>query len=188
MEIRLDIVFFKKKVRPAISDLWRTRIEIVEQCMVKATTQSEPHAGLAPARGITIFNTTFRLLWLAVVLSTIALEVMPAHFPPALFYAYELTKCILFAALGYLTPLAFWRFHSLNLGFVFAAVSAASVELLQGFIGNGHAFTWMELFAKLVIITFGFVLGLDARYERAVRVGRLRLPLVSGHDLPYGFR
>jgi len=55
-------------------------------------------------------------------------------------------------------------------------------------LGNGHAFTWMELFAKLVIITFGFVLGLDARYERAVRVGRLRLPLVSGHDLPYGFR
>jgi len=139
-------------------------------------------------RNVTILNTTFRLLWLAVVLSTIVLEVVPAHFPPSLFYTYKLTKCLLFVALGYLTPLAFWRFHSLNLGFVFAAVSAAFVELVQRFIGNGHASTWIELFAKLLIIAFGFVLALNARYERTVGVGRFRVRLVSNHDLPHGFR
>jgi glycopeptide antibiotics resistance protein len=156
--------------------------------MVKATTRLDLHAGLPPGRNITIFNTTFRLLWLLVAVLTIVLEVMPAHFPPALFYAYDLAKGVLFAALGYLTPLAFRRFHSLNLGFVFAGVSSAGVELLQGFIANGHAFTWIDLFAKLFIISFGFILGLNARYDHAVQVGRLRLRLVSDHGLPSGFR
>ena len=149
--------------------------------MATATTQPDTHAGYLSAGNIAVFSTTFRMLWMAVLIATIAAEVMPAHFSPVLFYTYKLTKCVLFVTLGYLTPLTFWRFNSLNLGLLFAAASAASVELLQGVIGNGHAFSGIELFAKLVIIAFGFVLALDARYEHAVAIGRLRLWFVSEH-------
>jgi hypothetical protein len=122
-------------------------------------------------------------VWLAIVITTIFLEVMPAHFEPALFYTYKCTKGVLFIALGYVTPLTFWRFNALNRGLIFAAASSATVELLQGFIGNGHKFSWLELVAKLAIIASGFILALDARYEREIAVGGLRIRLVS-ENLP----
>jgi hypothetical protein len=133
------------------------------------------------ARSIEIFTAQFRLLWLVTVFSTVVLEVVPVHLPPLPFYTYKVTKCILFAALGYLTPLTFWRFNHLNRGLLFAAVSATITELLQGFIGNGHALSGVELVAKLAIIFAGFVAALDARYECAISFPGFRICLVSEH-------
>src|ERR1017187_3341637 len=134
-------------------------------------------------RGARIFGRGCRLLWLGIVLTTVVLEVMPAHFEPTVFYTYKAAKGVLFIALGYMTPLTFERFNVLNRGLLFAAASAATVEILQGIIGNGHKFSWMELTAKLVVIAFGFVLALDARYERSITVGRFGLRLIS-ENLP----
>jgi hypothetical protein len=128
---------------------------------------------------VRIFGTACWLLWLAIVIATVFLEVMPAHFEPPVFYTYKGVKGVLFLALGYLTPLTFWSFNALNRGLLFAGASAASVELLQGLIGNGHRFSWLELVAKLAIIAFGFVLALDTRYEREIAIVGLRLRLVS---------
>jgi hypothetical protein len=136
-------------------------------------------ANSRPVPEVRAFGNTLRLLWLAVVITTIFLEVMPAHFEQPLFYVYKCTKGVLFIALGYLTPLTFWRFSALNRGLLFAAASAATVEILQGLIGNGHKFSWLELAAKLGIIAFGFVLALDARYEREIAIGGLRIRLAS---------
>jgi hypothetical protein len=149
--------------------------------MAAASTQIDPRTGSLPAFKLPVLNTRLQVAWAAIVVATIVFEVVPAHFPPAVFYSYKLMKCVLFLALGYLTPLTFWRFDSLNFGLLLAGLSAASVELLQGIIGNGHSFSWIELVAKLAIILFGFVLALDARYEREVRLGRFRVRLVSDH-------
>ena len=136
-------------------------------------------ANTHPTPVVQIFGTSFRLLWLAIVVTTVLLEVIPAHFEPALFYTYKCAKGVLFVALGYLTPLTFWRFNALNRGLLFAAASAAAVELLQGLIGNGHRFSWLELAAKLGIIACGFILALNARYEREIAIGGLHIRLAS---------
>jgi hypothetical protein len=96
----------------------------------------------------------------------------------ALFYGYKTLKAVLFVVFGFLTPIAFWRFRSLSYGLVVAAVSALIVELLQGWlVFTGHSFGWLELSAKLFLIFLGFVKGLDARYEGAIRIGRLKLEI-----------
>ena len=132
-------------------------------------------------RSVEVFTLQFRLFWLAVVTATVILEVIPVHLPPPVFYTYKVTKCILFAVLGYLTPLTFWRFNHLNLGLLFAAVSATSIELLQGTIGNGHSLSGVELVAKLVIIFGAFAAALDARYECSINLPGGRIRLFSEH-------
>jgi hypothetical protein len=139
-------------------------------------------AGAArPLRAIRAFSKGLLVIWMTVAVVTVTLEIIPARFHPLMFYSYKTIKVLLFLALGYLTPLAFWRFDRLTLGLCFAGASATAIELLQGIIGNGHAFSWMELLAKLALIGFGFVLALDARYERAILIGPLHFRLVSDH-------
>ena len=133
------------------------------------------------ARSVEVFTLQFRLLWFTVAIATVILEVIPVHLPPPVFYTYKVTKCILFAALGYLTPLTFWRFNHLNLGLLFATVSATAIELLQGVIGHGHSLSGVELVAKLVIIFAAFAAALDARYECSINLGGVRIRLVSEH-------
>ena len=82
--------------------------------------------------------------------------------------------------IGILTPLAFWRFNALNRGLLYAALSAAFVETLQAIVNrghSGHAFHWYELAVKLVLILFGFSIGLDIRYERQFKLGPLQFVL-----------
>jgi hypothetical protein len=134
-----------------------------------------------PLQGIRAFSTAFQLAWMAAAAVTVTLEVIPAHFSPVVFYSYKTLKILLFLVVGYLTPLSFWRFDKMSFGFGFAAVSAALIELLQGVIGNGHKFSWIELLGKLALIGFGFIVALDARYERAILIGHLRLRLVGEH-------
>lgn len=101
-----------------------------------------------------------------------------APFP---FYVIKCAKLVLFLVLGYLAPLAFWRFNALNRGVMLAAGSSALIEGLQGILGNGHAFHWYELLMKLVLILLGFIAGLEAIYNGAIVIGPLRIPLAGDH-------
>jgi hypothetical protein len=133
-----------------------------------------------------IFGPYVRLAWTAIAILTISLELTPFHNFEArytfvaylLFYGYKALKALLFLILGFLTPIAFWRFRSLTYGLIMAAISAFIVELLQGFlVFTGHSFGWFELIAKLFLIFVGFMKGLDARYEGAIRIGSVNLPI-----------
>jgi hypothetical protein len=136
----------------------------------------------APAEPLSlrVFGPLVRSIWLVVLTATVLSEVV--SIPPMthmLFYSYCGTKAILFLAVGYLTPLAFWRFD--DRGFLAAAVSAGFVETLQGAVGHGHSFHWYELGVKLALIFFGFALALEARYERRILHGPIRIQLISPH-------
>jgi hypothetical protein len=106
---------------------------------------------------------------------------LPQHWSPLVFYSYKATKVVLFLVLGYLGPLTFWKFDSLGLGALFAFGSAATVEVLQGWIQSGHRFSWFELAAKLFLVGAGFVMALGARYDGVINLGFLRLGLRNAH-------
>lgn len=131
------------------------------------------------------FSPSLRLAWITIAALTVITELIPFPpiVPPPLFYSYKTAKVLLFLILGYCAPLTFWRFNSLTLGVIFAAISAAIVEALQG-LSHGHRFSWFELIAKLCLIFIGFAFALDARYERAIRLGPLRIALVGPHLPP----
>ncbi|MGA8596241.1 MAG: VanZ family protein [Bryobacteraceae bacterium] len=128
------------------------------------------------------FSTAPKLGWFGLLALTIFLEVepLPQEIYPPLFYSYKLLKGVLFFALGYLTPLAFWRFNSLGRGMLLAALSACAVEMLQGFF-QGHRFSLFELGLKLLVIFAGFALALNARYEQRISLGWWRIQLKSEH-------
>ena len=154
-------------------------------------TAKEQLFGKPDSRALRAFSTSLRVAWFVVAILTTISELIP--FPLlivtphivlsySLFYSYKGAKVLLFLSLGYLTPLAFWRFNSLTVGLIFAAVSAAVVELLQGLgIWHGHSFSWWELLAKLCLIVIGFTLALEARYEGCLKLGRIRVPLAGPH-------
>jgi len=132
-----------------------------------------------------VFTPALRIVWAAIVAVTVVAEVLllPTNppLPPIPHYAYKVFKLILFVAVGYLAPLAFWRFNALNRGIMLAAVSSIGVETLQGIIGQGHSFHWYEMLLKLGLILFGFALALDARYERQISAGPIHVRLKGEH-------
>jgi glycopeptide antibiotics resistance protein len=141
-----------------------------------STRQSEASISLR------VFTRGIRITWLAIAAITILLEIIPIPLmAPLRFYAYCGGKALLFALLGYMAPLAFWRFNELNRGIAFAAFSACLVETLQGVLHHGHSFHWYELLIKLAIILVGFSLALNARYDRQIAIGPLRIRLVEDH-------
>ena len=131
---------------------------------------------------LSAFSRTPKLWWFGLLALTIVLEVepLPHLMYPPLFYSYKLAKGLLFFALGYATPLAFWRFNSLGRGMLLAAVSAGVVEMLQGF-SAGHRFSFVELVVKLIVIFTGFALALNARYEQKISLGHWHIHLRSEH-------
>jgi glycopeptide antibiotics resistance protein len=143
------------------------------------------HTGHPHGSSLAAFSPSLRLAWVAIAALTVLAELIPFPpiVPPPLFYSYKAAKILLFLILGYMAPLTFWRFNSLTLGVVFAAISAALVESLQG-LPHGHRFSWFELIAKLCLIFVGFAFALDARYERVIRLGPLRVALVGPHLPP----
>jgi hypothetical protein len=120
-------------------------------------------------------------MWTALAAATVVSEVMPIpHMTAAMHYGvYTPLKLALFFMVGYVTPLAFVRFRYLNRGIAFAAVSATAVEILQGFIGNGHSFHVYELTVKWIAIALGFMFGLDARCEGDLDIGMLHVSLIQ---------
>jgi hypothetical protein len=131
---------------------------------------------------IQVFNPAIKMLWAVIVAITIFTEVIPIPLmPPVPFYSYKVAKVVCFVAVGYLAPLAFWRFNALNRGIFLAAVSATFVESLQGLLQSGHSFHWYELIIKLGLILLGFALALDARYERVISLGPFHIRLTGQH-------
>ena len=132
-----------------------------------------------------VFTPALRILWAAIVAVTVVAEVLLLPTDPPLapipHYSYKIFKALLFIAVGYLAPLAFWRFNVLNRGIMLAAVSAMGVETLQGLIGRGHSFHWYEMLLKLGLILFGFALALDARHEHQISIGPIRIRLTGEH-------
>jgi hypothetical protein len=136
--------------------------------------QSKP-AGFS----IRSFSRSLRIGWLVIFAITIVSEVYPFPLlPPGPFYSIWGGKLLLFLILGYMGPLAFWRFNALNRGIVLAAGSAAFVEFLQGTLGHGHSFHWYELLVKLALILAGFIVGLGAVHDRQIVLGPLRIALL----------
>jgi hypothetical protein len=128
------------------------------------------------------FSTALISLWAIAAAITVAAEIVPIPPMPApLFYSYCAAKLVCFLALGYLAPLAFWRFNALNRGMLLATISATGVESLQGLLHNGHSFHWYELIVKLLLILTGFAAALDARYERTLSIGPIHIHLVADH-------
>jgi hypothetical protein len=127
-----------------------------------------------------IFNAWTRFLWIVLAVTTVISEVVPIpHMNPILHYGvYSPSKLVCFLLIGFFTPLAFARLNALSRGIGFATVCATVVEALQGLIGNGHSFHSYELAVKLTVILFGFMLGLEARYEGALTLGILRIVLI----------
>ena len=148
-----------------------------DACPTKPKTSETLH--------IRVFNRSTKLVWALVVSITVVTEVMPIPLmPPVPFYSYCVAKLICFIAVGFLAPLAFWRFNALNRGILLAAFSATFVESLQGIMHLGHSFHWYELAIKLVLILLGFSLALDVRYERMIAFGPIRIRLTGEHILP----
>ena len=127
------------------------------------------------------FSISIRILFVLVVAALVIAELIHVPmWPPPIFYPYQTLKMVGFVAVGILTPLAFWRFNALNRGLLYAAISAALVETMQEFVNHGHsghAFHWYELVVKLVLILFGFAIGLDIRYERQLKIGPVQFIL-----------
>jgi hypothetical protein len=125
------------------------------------------------------FSKSLRICWLVIFAITVVSEVYPFPLlPPGTFYSIWTVKLLLFLILGYMGPLAFWRFNALNRGIVLAAGSAALVEFLQGALGHGHAFHWYELLVKLALILAGFIVGLGAMHDRQIVIGPLHIALL----------
>ncbi len=124
-----------------------------------------------------MFSLIIRISWCAVFLTTLASEIVPLP-PMFLIFSslYICAKALLFLALGFLTPLSFRRFNSLNYGFLVGASATALVEISQHWI-PGHTFSLLELLGKWGIIFAGFALSLDARYARRIKLGVLRVSL-----------
>ncbi len=127
-----------------------------------------------------IFSAAFRSAWLATVIVTIVAELTPFHSEGMslfVFYGWKAVKCVLFLALGWETPLTFWKSGSLTNGLLLGFVSAAVIECLQGLV-VGHRFSVVELLAKMLIIVTGFVLGLVARHDETISVPGFAVHLI----------
>jgi hypothetical protein len=130
---------------------------------------------------VNAFSISIRILFVAIVSAMVVSELISVPvWPPPIYYPYQIMKLTGFVVVGILTPLAFWRFNALNRGLLYAALSAAFVESMQAIVNrghSGHSFHWYELAVKLVLILFGFSIGLDVRYERQIKIGPVQLIL-----------
>jgi|GEM_PF-2628482 len=142
--------------------------------MVRSTTA--PHGDLnTGGLSLRVFTRGMRLLWIAIAIIIVVVELMPIPLmPPKPFYVYCAMKALLFVLLGFIAPLAFWRFNALNRGIFLASVSAVCVETLQGLLRNGHSFHWYELVLKLILIFAGFAFALNAVFDQKISLGPIR--------------
>jgi hypothetical protein len=119
-----------------------------------------------------MFGKPAKMLWVLVALAAVAFELIPAHYPAGVFSTYNWCKAGLFLALGFLAPVAFWRFSYLTATILGSATAAILVEVGQAMLANGHRFSWVELGVKLLLLAAGFVIALDVRYEHDMTLGR----------------
>ena len=93
-----------------------TFLSTTESKWIMGTHSNTNYSGIlsnAPAVPLClpVFGPTVRSIWAVVLTATVLSEVLPIpHMTPVSFYSYCAGKAVMFLAVGYLTPLAFWRF------------------------------------------------------------------------------
>ena len=138
-------------------------------------------SNLPHASAVRLFSPALRGSWFAIFVLTVVLEVAPYPLvPPKIFYSYLALRALLFVSLGFLTPLALWRFDSVGFGLLFSTVAAGAAELLQS-LSEGHASSFVEFGAKLILMLIGFTLALNTRHNGMLRLGPLRFQLINTH-------
>lgn len=151
-------------------------------------SQTDPSGGrhlVQPTHAqVRLFGPFLRWIWICCFSITVAIEALPRNpnWGPEVFYPYTSAKVILFLLLGFLTPLAIWKFSSLGLGFVLAATAAGLGESVQHFL-QGHRASLFEFAAKVALLFLGFAVALVVRNDHYLQVGAFRL-LLPGRQLP----
>jgi glycopeptide antibiotics resistance protein len=113
-----------------------------------------------------LFGRSIQAIWIGTLGLTVLSEIYPFPLiPPVRFYIVRCTKVLLFFLVGYVAPFGFWRFRSLVLGILFASASALFIELLQGWLGHGHAFHSYEMLIKVILIFGGYCMGCGRVYK-----------------------
>jgi hypothetical protein len=139
---------------------------------------------LTPA--VRLFSPALRAWWCAIFVLTVVLEVAPYPLvPPKIFYSYLAFRALLFVSLGFLTPLALWRFDSVGFGLLFSTVAAGAAELLQS-LSEGHASSFVEFGAKLILMLIGFTLALNTRHNGMLRLGPIQVHFINTHQRKTG--
>lgn len=146
----------------------------------KSVRQGE--SPLSHSKEVRLFGSVLAIVWGLLLFGTMVIELVPRDptWLPRLFYPYTTFKGLLFVLLGFVTPLALWKFNSLGMGVLFAVATAGSVEGLQVFL-PGHRASYLEFGAKLVLLMLGFVAALVARHDRRLKVGPLSIKLSDPH-------
>lgn len=126
---------------------------------------------------IRVFTTLLRTLWWVVFAFTVTSEVIPAPaVHPVLFYSFLAFRVLLFLALGFITPVAFWRYNSIGLGLLFSVAGAFGCELLQS-VSPGHTASVREFAVKCGLLLAGFVMALVARHDKQIDIGFVKIEL-----------
>jgi hypothetical protein len=153
------------------------------------STLPNPAAEVSPQTGkshvltVHLFSAASLITWALVATLTIAPELLPiGPMPVPLFCSYYALKVSSFIALGFLAPLAFRSLNGIGLGLALSFLSALIIESLQGLLHNGHVFHWYELAGKLSLITLGFAVALDCRYEHKASLGPLQIKLLTENE------
>jgi len=114
-----------------------------------------------------LFGRSIQAIWIGIFGLTVLSEIYPFPLmPPLPFYTVQCIKLLLFFLVGYVLQFGFWRSRSSGLGILFAFASAVSIEVLQGWLRQGHAFHWYEMLIKAIVIFGGYCMGCGSVYKR----------------------
>ena len=129
-----------------------------------------------------LFGRLLSVAWGLLLIGTMIVELTPRDptWVPQMFYPITVAKGLMFLLLGFVSPLAFWKFNSLGVGVLFAVITAGAVESLQTLLVGHHA-SYLEFTAKLLLVILGFVLALVARHDRKLQIGPFHIILSDPH-------
>jgi hypothetical protein len=142
---------------------------------------SQPPSGGGELSRIRLFSWNLRIVWVLLFCLTLGWELIPAPgVAPWVFYTLKSCKGLTFVLLGFVSPMAFWRFDSLGFGVLFSCVAAGVAEMLQS-MSYGHRASPAEFLLKLLLLFLGFAFSLSARYDRKLSFGPFSIGLIDSH-------
>lgn len=142
---------------------------------------SQPQTGAGELSRIRLFTWNLRIVWILLFCVTLGWELVPAPgVAPWIFYTLKCCKGVTFILLGFVTPLAFWRFDSLGFGVLFSCLGGGIAEMLQS-MSYGHRASPAEFLLKLLLLFLGFAFALSARYDRKLTLGPITVGLLDSH-------
>ena len=144
--------------------------------IAQTPTDTTPDGGKA----IDLFSHRMVGLWSVAMLISVLSGILPiGPMPLFVFAAYYLGKVASLFFLGFLSPLSFRSLNGIGLSLSISLLSAGLIEILGGWLENSHSFHWYEMAGKLLLITIGFSLALDFRYQQKLKLGPLQLTFSS---------